>query len=126
MKPDEFIEAKLPEGKLDTEALWENFLENVRSRNRATLSTPGAGAAAFTTVALGVKSYREGKVLFWDKDQRKPHEADAERTGRPSWRGRRRQGPGQAAPDPRLARGREGQRGGGAGVPETGRPLARR
>jgi hypothetical protein len=73
----EFVEAKLPDGKLDTEALWENYLECVRSRNRETLSTPELGAAAFTTVALGVKSYRTGKALFWDAEKRQPTEADA-------------------------------------------------
>jgi predicted dehydrogenase len=63
----------------DTEALWLNFLECVRGRKRHTLSTPELGAAAFTTVNLGVQSYRQGKALFWDNEQRKPVEAD------PSW-----------------------------------------
>ena len=45
--------------------------------SRETLSTPELGAAAFTTVNMGVQSYRSGKVLFWDKEQRKPVEADA-------------------------------------------------
>src|SRR5580704_10056328 len=61
----QFVECKLE--KLDTEALWEHFLECIRSKKRETLSTPELGAAAFTTVALGVQSYRTGKVLFWDK-----------------------------------------------------------
>src|SRR5262249_21288830 len=61
----------------DTYALWENFLDCVRAKKRETLSTPELGAAAFTTVALGVKSYREGKALFWDRSQRKATEADA-------------------------------------------------
>jgi hypothetical protein len=26
---------------------------------------------------MGVQSYRQGKVLFWDKDERKTREADA-------------------------------------------------
>jgi predicted dehydrogenase len=56
----------------DTYALWENFLQCVRGKERATLSTPELGAAAFTTVAMGVKSYREGTALFWDKEHRKP------------------------------------------------------
>jgi predicted dehydrogenase len=60
-----------------TPELWDNFLECVRSRKRETQCTPELGAAAFTTVAMGVKSYREGKALFWDKEQRKPIEADA-------------------------------------------------
>jgi predicted dehydrogenase len=71
----EFHEHKLD--KLDTEALWENFLECVRSKKRETLSTPELGAAAFTTVALGVQSYRTGQVLYWDNEQRKAIPADA-------------------------------------------------
>jgi predicted dehydrogenase len=65
--------------RLDTDALWEHFLQCVRTRNRETLCTPELGAAAFTTVAMGVQSYREGKALFWNKEQRKPVLAD------PSW-----------------------------------------
>jgi predicted dehydrogenase len=65
-----------------TPELWDDFLECVRSRKRETMSTPELGAAAFTTVSLGVKSYREGKALFWDKEQRKPIDAD------PSWASR--------------------------------------
>ncbi len=60
-----------------TYALWENFLECVRTRNRTTLSTPELGAAAFATVNMGVQSYRYGKALFWDKEKRAPKEADA-------------------------------------------------
>src|SRR6266852_4554434 len=56
----------------DTEALWKNFLQCVRERKRETLSTPELGAAAFTTVAMGVKSYREGVALFWDSEKRTP------------------------------------------------------
>jgi predicted dehydrogenase len=61
----------------DTEALWTHFLECVRSHNRDTLCPPELGAAAFTTVNMGVQSYRKGKVLFWDKEQRKPIDADS-------------------------------------------------
>ncbi len=61
----------------DTTELWLNFLECARSKNRETLSTPELGAAAFTTVNMGVLSYRQGKALFWDKEQRKPVPADA-------------------------------------------------
>jgi hypothetical protein len=60
-----------------TQALWANFLNCCRSRTRETLSTAELGAAAFTAVNMGVQSYRYGKVLFWDKDQRKTKEADA-------------------------------------------------
>ncbi len=60
-----------------TYALWENFLDCVRANKRETLSTPELGAAAFSTVNMGVQSYRNGKVLFWDKEKRAPKEADA-------------------------------------------------
>ncbi len=60
----------------DTEALWDNFLHCVRDRNRETLSPPELGAAAFTTVNMGVQSYRHGKALFWDKEKRQPVPAD--------------------------------------------------
>jgi len=81
----QFVECKFPEGfnrdnwgnNYDTAALWTNFLECVRAKKRDTLSTPELGAAAFTTVALGVQSYRTGKVLFWDKEQRKAVEANS-------------------------------------------------
>ena len=73
----EFVDCKPPEGRnADTEALWQNFLGCVRDRKRDTLSTPELGAAAFTTVALGVKSYRDGQVMFWDKEKRQPTLAD--------------------------------------------------
>jgi predicted dehydrogenase len=62
---------------LDTEALWRNFLECVRARRRETLSTPELGAAAFTTVMMGVQSYRQGQALFWDREHRRPVPADA-------------------------------------------------
>lgn len=60
-----------------TYALWDNFLEHCKSRNQGTLCTPELGAAAFTTVNMGVLSYRFGKALYWDKEQRKTTEADA-------------------------------------------------
>ena len=60
-----------------TYALWANFLDCVAKKNRQTLSTPELGAAAFSTVNMGVQSYRFGKVLFWDKEKRAVKEADA-------------------------------------------------
>ncbi len=62
-----------------TRPLWENFLACIRSQNRETLSTPELGAAAFTTVALGVQSYRQGQVLYWNKEARTATQAD------PTW-----------------------------------------
>ncbi len=79
----------------DTEALWLNFLECVRSRNRETMSTPELGAAAFTTVNLGVQSYRTGKCLFWDKETRQPKEADASWAARWEKRSKERGKPNQ-------------------------------
>mgnify|MGYP003624058537 CR=1 FL=1 len=35
------------------------------------------GSAAFTTVNMGVQSYRKGQVFFWDKSQRKMVLADS-------------------------------------------------
>jgi hypothetical protein len=75
--------------------LWTNFLECVRGRNRSTLSTPELGAAAFTTVNMGVLSYRFGKVLFWDKSERKTKEADASWATRWEERSRKRGKPNQ-------------------------------
>jgi predicted dehydrogenase len=71
-----FIGGGISEGE-GTQALWENFLDCCRNRNRETLSTPELGAAAFTTVAMGVQSYRTGKALAWDRDRRRTTEADS-------------------------------------------------
>lgn len=67
----------LPGTDVETYALWQNFIACVSSKNQDTFSTPALGAAAFTTVNMGVLSYRQGKALFWDKDGRKPIEADS-------------------------------------------------
>jgi predicted dehydrogenase len=81
--PGQLVKVEKPAGRdADTFALWQNFLDCVRSDKRETLSTPELGAAAFTTVAMGVQSYRQGQVLFWDAEQRKPVPAD------PSWASR--------------------------------------
>lgn len=78
--PGEMVKLDVPDTKTnknaDTKLLWENFLKCVRSRDRNTWSTPELGAAAFTTVTMGVQSYREGKALFWDKEKRTPTQAD--------------------------------------------------
>ncbi|QJW97364.1 Gfo/Idh/MocA family protein [Frigoriglobus tundricola] len=72
---------KNPKSGNATRALWENFLEHVsmadKVARRETFSTPELGAAAFSTVNMGVQSYRFGKALFWDKEKRVPKEADA-------------------------------------------------
>ena len=48
----------------------------VRSRNPETLCPAELGYAAITTVNLGVKSYREGKAYFFDKETGKVSDAD--------------------------------------------------
>ena len=60
----------------DTRALWDHFMECVRSRNPETLCPAETGYAAIATVNLGVQSYREGKALYFDKETGKVSEAD--------------------------------------------------
>ena len=60
----------------DTRALWEHYLECVRSRNPETLCPADLGYAAITTVNLGVASYREGKAYYFDKETGQPSDAD--------------------------------------------------
>ncbi len=74
-QPTRWVSGGIDEGG-GTRRLWENFLECCRSRNRETMSTPELGAAAFTTVSMGVLSYRRGQALAWDKDRRQPVPAD--------------------------------------------------
>jgi hypothetical protein len=71
-----FIGGGMSEGE-GTPALWLNFLDCCRTRNIHTWSTPELGAAAFTTVAMGVQSYRTGQALYWNSDQRRPIQADS-------------------------------------------------
>src|SRR5205823_4100169 len=89
-----WVEGGISEGSA-TRPLWENFLECVRARKRETQCPPELGAAAFTTVAMGVQSYRTGKVLFWDKEQRKVKEADASWAARWQERSKKRGKPNQ-------------------------------
>jgi len=78
-----------------TYELWANFLECVRNRNRETLSTPELGAAAFSTVAMGAQSYRQGKVLFWDSSKRETVEADGSWSAKLEARSKKRDKPSQ-------------------------------
>lgn len=75
IKEGEFVSGGLKGD--DTYALWENHLKCVAEQNQDTFCTPELGAAAFSTVNMGVQSYRFGKALFWDKEARKPVDADA-------------------------------------------------
>jgi predicted dehydrogenase len=61
----------------DTRALWDHYLECVRSRNPETLCPPELGCAAITTVNMGVQSYREGKALYFNKDTGEVVSADS-------------------------------------------------
>jgi predicted dehydrogenase len=60
----------------DTRALWNHYMECVRSRNQETLCTAETGYAAITTVNLGVQSYREGKAFYYDRKSTKISQAD--------------------------------------------------
>jgi hypothetical protein len=60
----------------DTRALWEHFLECVRSRNPETLCPADLGYAAIATVNLGVRSYREGKAFYLNKEDGSVSDAD--------------------------------------------------
>ncbi|HEY7159359.1 MAG TPA: Gfo/Idh/MocA family oxidoreductase [Gemmataceae bacterium] len=85
-----------PKGRhQDTKELWMDFLKKVREHNRATLSPPELGAAAFTTIAMGVLSYRKGQVLFWDKERRKAILADGSWAERWEQRSKKRGKPNQ-------------------------------
>jgi hypothetical protein len=59
------------------------------------MSTPELGAAAFTTVNLGVQSYRRGQVLFWNKEHRQASQADASWASRWELRSHERGHPNQ-------------------------------
>jgi predicted dehydrogenase len=60
----------------DTRALWDHFMECVRSRNPETLCPASLGYAAIATVNLGVDSYRNGKAYFLNRDTGAITEAD--------------------------------------------------
>ena len=92
----EYVACRPPKGRnADTEALWRDFLQKVRDRNPETLCPPELGAAAFTTIALGVQSYRQGEVLFWDQERRRPRRADGSWSQRWEQRSRQRGRPSQ-------------------------------
>ena len=60
----------------DTRTMWEHYIECVRSRNPETFCPADLGYAAITTVNMGVRSYREGKAFYFDKDSGQVVEAD--------------------------------------------------
>jgi len=52
------------------DAHMQNFLECVRSRQKPVLDAL-TGYKAMVTIALGVESYREGRVLYFDEEKQK-------------------------------------------------------
>ena len=63
-------------GDRDTRALWDHYMECLRSRNVETLCPAETGYAAIATVNLGVDSYRYGKAYYFDKATGKTSDAD--------------------------------------------------
>jgi predicted dehydrogenase len=72
----DLVHVKAETPRDDTRALWNHFIECIRSRNPETLCPAELGYAAIATVNMGVQSYREGKALFFDKATGKVSEAD--------------------------------------------------
>ncbi len=107
----------------DTRALWDHFLECVRSRNPETLCPADLGYAAITTVNLGVQSYREGKAFYFDKETGEVYRR-RQRLGRSL--GRAQQAPRQAEPGHRLEGRRRRVSAQAAGLSEARRRLGRR
>ena len=62
--------------KDDTRALWNHYIGCIRSNNQETLCPASLGYAAIATVNMGVQSYREGKALFFNKENGAITEAD--------------------------------------------------
>lgn len=60
----------------DTRALWNHYVECIRSRNQETLCTADLGYAAIATVNLGVQSYREGKAYYFEPKAGRASQAD--------------------------------------------------
>ncbi len=56
--------------KNETEAVWRNFLDCVRRRDRATLSGPELGTATAVLTDLAVRSYDDGRAYSWDAARR--------------------------------------------------------
>ena len=92
----EYVDCRPPKGpEGDTKALWVELLAKIRDRDRETLCTPELGAAALATMLMGVQSYRQGKVLFWDDEARRATQADSSWADRWERRSRDRGKPNQ-------------------------------
>jgi predicted dehydrogenase len=68
LEPHELVSADAPRN--ETESLWENFLDAVRSRRQSTFSPPDLAAPAVALTAMAVQSYRTGQALCWDRERR--------------------------------------------------------
>ena len=69
LAPTEIVVLESPRN--ETEALWENFLECVRSRNQSTFCPPDLAAAAVVMTAMAEQSFASGQqALVWDRDRR--------------------------------------------------------
>ena len=79
----------------DTRALWNHFIECIRSCNPETLCPAEIGCAAIATVNMGVRSCREGKALCFDQETGTASEADASWANRWERMGRERAEPHQ-------------------------------
>lgn len=74
--PEETIAVDPPPN--ETETLWENFLDCVRSRRQSTFSPPDLGAAAVAVTAMAEQSLLTGnQALHWDRDRRAIATADS-------------------------------------------------
>ena len=73
--PAEVVRVDTP--KNETEALWENFLHSVRTRDRATVCGPDLGTAAVVLADLGLRSFDDGRAYGWDSERREAVPADA-------------------------------------------------
>ncbi|MFY7953521.1 MAG: hypothetical protein ACOVT5_13535 [Armatimonadaceae bacterium] len=75
VSPAEVVRVDSP--KNETEALWENFLNCVRTRDRATVCGPDLGTAAVVLADLGLRSFDDGRAFGWDAERREAVPADA-------------------------------------------------
>lgn len=74
--PAELVVVEPPRN--ETESLWENFLECVRSRSQSTFCPPDLAAAAVVVTAMAERSYASGhQELIWDRDRREVAPASA-------------------------------------------------
>jgi predicted dehydrogenase len=75
IEPAEFVPVEPPRN--ETEALWANFLESVRTRRQSTFCPPDLGAAAAATTAMAEQSYAGRGAVHWDKEKRDVAEPDS-------------------------------------------------